>query len=1267
MDKNFPVFSVQVYSTVWLAVRHTSVRPLVVTIVPCVSETHNPSQPNVNPMKLRKSTPFRSSPFLAVAFSATVFCHIAASSASAQALYWDNDGATPGFGAAAGTWAAPTTGNGTQGWSSDATGATFPTDVTTTTGNTLNFGTSAAALAAGTITVSGTVDANKIVFAASTSGPFTLSGGTIALGGTSPSITNNRGGQTITSALTLNANTSIVTATSGTAITLNGAIGGPSNLTLTTANVNLGGSNTFFFLGAASNYAGSTIITTANVNNNLTVRSEINNALPTTTVLALNGGNGPTSSTRIVTFDLNNRDQKIAGLTNTPATNRAQRVLTGTGTSLLTIENTSPASSTFSGNINGAGMSLAKAGTGTQILSSTNSYTGNTNISGGKLQGVVGGNCAASKVIISNTLGTFGIAVTDNTKTWTCKDLAPTAAGMIEFNFGAVTPSTSLSPLTITDPALVTGVADFTAATPKIQVNVDAGLLPGVYPLMTWDTVSGTIPTTADLTVSNIAGGTAASLSVTGNTLNLVIASTAASVVKANNTNNLNLGTSWVGGTAPDSTKIAIWNDTVTAANTTVLGADATWAGISILNPNGLVTINGSNTLTLGAAAIDIDLGTATADMALNCPLALSDSNAWNVAATRSLTLGGQVSGAFGIDKLGDGTAILSSGLNSYSGNTSVSAGALKLGANNVIPNGIGNGNVSVAATLDLNGKSDTVNGLSGAGIIDNTLAATSPVLTVGANDQTSTFGGVIQNTTGSVNLVKTGTGTLVLGAANTLSGSVTVNGGTLGYTNTAPLDNASGIALAGGTTLRSEVNGATLAPPITVGVADTIARITAPISAGSGTTLFPVTINSPITGAGDVTFIGLNSTNSYGMIVLNAPCDYAGDTVMTCSNELATPSTLGNNNIFVRLGVENALPATTVLKLDGGGGAGSGRFCELNLFGNNQTLAGLTNVTGNALRSQEIYNTSGTLATLTVNNTDSFVYSGKLGGQIGFTATSGDNLALTKSGAGTFTISGANTYTGATTISGGTLALGALGTLPNASAVSIGAGTLNAATTGTETTGTLAVTGAATISLAAGAQLVFADSSAGGTATWAGTLSIGGFVSGSSLNFGSSSGLTAQQLSKISATGFTNFGLDAEGDLTADPASGGTFADWLLANAPATGFVTDTDKDGLANGVENVLGSNPNAYNAGLTEVSSTATSVIFKHTLNPTIASDVTYGYEWSTDLTEWKTTGQTNTGGTTATIIPSAPALGVVTVTVTITGGPPAKLFGRLAARN
>jgi fibronectin-binding autotransporter adhesin len=243
-------------------------------------------------MKPRNFTPFRSHASVAFAFSVAWLMHFTSPTASAVGgpYFWDNDGATPGFGVATGTWTTPTVGSATEGWSTSLTGDLLPGTVATDTTDTLNFGSSTTALAAGTVTVSGTVNANKIVFAASTSGPFTLSGGTIALGGTSPSITNLRGGQVIGSALTLNANTSIATGVSSTAITLNGAIGGAGNLTFTTNNVDLAGSNTFFFLGSANTYTGTTTITTGRQSNALTVRCTVNNALPTTTVLALTGG-----------------------------------------------------------------------------------------------------------------------------------------------------------------------------------------------------------------------------------------------------------------------------------------------------------------------------------------------------------------------------------------------------------------------------------------------------------------------------------------------------------------------------------------------------------------------------------------------------------------------------------------------------------------------------------------------------------------------------------------------------------------------------------------------------------------------------------------------------------------------------------------------------------------------------------------------------------------------------------------------------------------
>ena len=140
------------------------------------------------------------------------------------------------------------------------------------------------------------------------------------------------------------------------------------------------------------------------------------------------------------------------------------------------------------------------------------------------------------------------------------------------------------------------------------------------------------------------------------------------------------------------------------------------------------------------------------------------------------------INGTGGLTKTTAGTLVLS-GVNAYSGDTTISLGTLKLGAANAIPDGAGKGNVAVTGTLDLNGFSETINGLSGAGTVD-TVAGGTPTLTVGGNNQSSTFSGVITNTAGTLSLVKTGSGTLTLSGTNGYTGNTTVNAGTLAILN---------------------------------------------------------------------------------------------------------------------------------------------------------------------------------------------------------------------------------------------------------------------------------------------------------------------------------------------------------------------------------------------------------------------------------------------------------------------------------------------------
>jgi fibronectin-binding autotransporter adhesin len=104
--------------------------------------------------------------------------------------------------------------------------------------------------------------------------------------------------------------------------------------------------------------------------------------------------------------------------------------------------------------------------------------------------------------------------------------------------------------------------------------------------------------------------------------------------------------------------------------------------------------------------------------------------------------------------------------------------------------------------------------------------------------------------------------------------------------------------------------------------------------------------------------------------------------------------------------------------------------------------------------------------------------------------AMSGSGKSLTKNGAGTLTLNGTNTYSGATTVTAGKLSIGAAGTLNSTSAVTIGAGVFNynSATAMTQgvsfsgTGGTLSGTGVITPAVTVSLNNILAPGNSVGT-----------------------------------------------------------------------------------------------------------------------------------------------------------------------------------------
>ena len=174
-----------------------------------------------------------------------------------------------------------------------------------------------------------------------------------------------------------------------------------------------------------------------------------------------------------------------------------------------------------------------------------------------------------------------------------------------------------------------------------------------------------------------------------------------------------------------------------------------------------------------------------------------------SVNAGITLTYSGVIAGSSTLTKAGTGALVLS-GVNTYTGLTTLTAGTMSVAADSALGAAPG---AAVANQLTFNGgilqatasfSLDTNRGitLTAAGTVN-----VDPSVTL-------SYGGVIA---GASTLTKSGTGTLVLSGTNTYSGATTVSVGVLRVQNAAALGTT-----AGGTTVTSgaaiEIDGSALA-----------------------------------------------------------------------------------------------------------------------------------------------------------------------------------------------------------------------------------------------------------------------------------------------------------------------------------------------------------------------------------------------------------------------------------------------------------------------
>jgi len=188
----------------------------------------------------------------------------------------------------------------------------------------------------------------------------------------------------------------------------------------------------------------------------------------------------------------------------------------------------------------------------------------------------------------------------------------------------------------------------------------------------------------------------------------------------------------------------------------------------------GAVEVSNSGALGSGNIVIADATLRPLATMTSSRPISLNSSaSKISVESTRTLTQNGVISGSGGLNKLGTGVLVLGA-VNSYSGNTNITSGTLRLSASDRISN-LSNVVMSAGATFELsNTGSETVASLSGNGTLDT---RTSARLTVNAATGSTTFAG---NIIGGGGINKQGGHTLVLTGSNTYTGITNITGGTL-------------------------------------------------------------------------------------------------------------------------------------------------------------------------------------------------------------------------------------------------------------------------------------------------------------------------------------------------------------------------------------------------------------------------------------------------------------------------------------------------------
>ena len=611
----------------------------------------------------------------------------------------------------------------------------------------------------------------------------------------------------------------------------------------------------------------------------------------------------------------------------------------------------------FSGTISGTG-ALSITGSGTVTLSGPNTYGGGTTISGGTIV----------QVNADNNLGTGNLTFSGGrlrfeTGFSSSKNITLTGTGTL-----------------FTDGVDVTLSGDIDGAGTLIKSGNGILTLSGNNSGTGATRISGGI-----LSIGSLDNITSGDILLTGGTLR-----TTGNISTAQN-----VGMSFGGGTIDtdgnDDTISGVISDQSGSNSLTVAGAGKltlsntnTYSGGTIVN-GGYVTAGHATTGSidaLGAGDVTLNDGTGldasvTGELANNITITGTATIGATTGHTLTLTGGLTYSGSDGTTlhfgtSTDTGTVVLalSSETSTSGGAISIDYGTVKLGATggqNLLADAGLAITIQSNGTLDLNGYSINLARISDlSGTITNSGGSTVTLLST--TTTTTTENNAIQDGASAIAIDKTGSGNLILTAANSYTGGTHVESGTLTISNDDALGTGT-LTMDEGTTLALNGGNHTINNDIVIS-GDPI------FSPAHATTQ---TFNGVIS---DGTNPGVLEMQGLGTLVLNGANTYTGGTIIMSGT--------------LSIGTSGSLYSAGAVAVSSG--------ATFDISSSDQTIgdlsgAGHVTVGGHAL-------------TLGTSNDSEFsgVISSTIGG------------GIHKQGSGALTLSGANTYSGVTTIGAGQL-----------------------------------------------------------------------------------------------------------------------------------------------------------------------------------------------------------------------------------------------------